>query len=76
MSEEDVALERERSLFLDGKIARKCVQCGIETFRDYCPLCGTEELGILRTGDDLVDELWERRLKGEKVKLEDYFKKE
>jgi hypothetical protein len=68
----ELSLEHETELCAEGNILGTCKACGGQTYRDACPLCGSEDFEM-STGDEPIDDILRRRAKGEKVSLEEYF---
>ena len=73
LSEIEIMMDRESDLCLSQRPLRYCDECDIETYRDVCPICHG---GELNTGDPVIDAMIDRKNKGEKVSLSDYFKRD
>lgn len=53
----------------EGKSLKTCFKCGYQTHRDQCPECGIEI-----SGDQTIDQIFERIEAGEDVDLEQELK--
>lgn len=62
---EEIALEYEISLALEGAKLKTCFKCGTTSHRTQCPGCGIEI-----SGDALMDDIQQRLEAGENVDLD------
>lgn len=76
LTETEIALERERQLWMEDAPLRECVACKILTYRTVCPFCFDEELKATPTGDPVIDDMLAQKESGKKVSLSDYFQRD
>ena len=72
----DILIEREKvEMFSnEGRLLQFCKACGIQTFRNCCPLCGEEDtLEIGPTGDPVIDDLIAQDPEGKIIDLDALF---
>lgn len=65
MSDEDMLLEYELSLALEGKKYKQCYKCSASTYQESCPFCG-----IQISDDSIADEAFAKIANGEYVDLD------
>jgi hypothetical protein len=68
---QEMLLEHEAYLCFLGEEKKHCPKCERDTFRKECPYCGEE--GVSLTGDEDMDEMTRKIMKGEKVDFSEFF---
>lgn len=64
ITDEEISLEYEMTLAVEGKSLKTCFICEMTTHRDKCPTCDIE-----LSGDAKVDDIFARIEAGEKIDL-------
>jgi len=75
-TDEIIALEYETFLAASGEILKTCPKCGGKTHRKHCTTCLINGQPVPLTGDVTGDEIAARMAAGEKVDLDEIFRKE